>query len=259
MTEPVLLRERRGHVVCATMNRPQAMNALNAELRAALAAFWLEFRDDTVLRVAIIAGAGERAFCAGRDLKETATADADGSALDFETTGDYGYPSNIRIGKPVVAAINGHCLAAGLMIALGSDLRICSDTARFANPQVTRGRGTRIPFHLAQVGVPRAVALDMTLTGHSLDATMALRWGLVSRVVPQAELMAEAWLIAEGIAGNSPVVVTGIKRAVELGLLDLPANEAMALWAPLTGMMGNTADAIEGAKSFAEGRKGVFG
>jgi enoyl-CoA hydratase/carnithine racemase len=99
----------------------------------------------------------------------------------------------------------------------------------------------------------------MTMTGKALDAQEALRWGLVSRVVPQAALMDEAWSIAAGIAENSPVVVTGIKRAVELGLLDLPANEAMTLWAPLTGMMGNTADAVEGAKSFAEGRKGAFG
>jgi enoyl-CoA hydratase/carnithine racemase len=259
MAEQVLLRERRGHVVCATMNRPRVMNALSAELRQELAKFWRDFRDDGELRVAIIAGAGDRAFSTGRDLKETAAADAGGTALEFEGTGDYGYPSNIKIGKPVIAAVNGHCLAAGLMIALGSDIRICSDTARFGNPQVTRGRGTRIPFHLSQVGVPRAVALDMTLTGRPLDAEAALRWGLVSRVVPQASLLDEAWAIAEGIAGNSPVVVTGIKRAVELGLLDLPANEAMALWAPITGMMGNTADAVEGAKSFAEGRKGAFG
>lgn len=241
------------------MNRPRVMNALNAELRAALADFWRSFRDDPGLRVAIIAGAGDRAFSTGRDLKETAVADAAQRAQGFEDSGDYGYPSNFKIGKPVIAAINGHCLAAGLMIALGSDIRICSETARFGNPQVTRGRGTRIPFHLTQVGVPRAVALDMTMTGRALDAEQALRWGLVSRVVPQASLLDEAWTIAEGIAGNSPVVVTGIKRAVELGLLDLPANEAMALWAPLTGMMDNTVDAIEGAKSFAEGRKGAFG
>jgi E-phenylitaconyl-CoA hydratase len=241
------------------MNRPRVMNALNSALRHELATFWREFRDDLELRVAIIAGAGERAFSTGRDLKETAGADAAGQTLGYEDTGEYGYPSNIKIGKPVIAAVNGHCMAAGLMIALGSDLRICADTARFANPQVTRGRGTRIPFHLSQVGVPRAVALDMTMTGKALDAQEALRWGLVSRVVPQAALMDEAWSIAAGIAENSPVVVTGIKRAVELGLLDLPANEAMTLWAPLTGMMGNTADAVEGAKSFAEGRKGAFG
>ena len=259
MTEPVLLRERRGHVVCATMNRPRVMNALNVALRQELATFWREFRDDPELRVAIIAGAGDRAFSTGRDLKETATSDAAGEKPAFEETGEYGYPSNIKLGKPVVAAINGHCLAAGLMIALGSDIRICSESARFGNPQVKRGRGTRIPFHLAQAGVPRAVVLDMTLTGRPLTAEQALRWGLVSRVVPEAALLDEAWAIATEISGNSPVVVTGIKRAVELGLLDLPANEALTLWAPLTGMMGNTPDAVEGARSFAEGREGAFG
>ena len=259
MDEAVLLRERRGRVVCATLNRPWVMNALNAALRHELSAFWRGFRDDPELRVAIVTGAGDRAFSTGRDLKETAAADAGSDGLAFEGTGDYGYPSNIQIGKPVVAAIHGYCMAAGLMIALGSDIRICSEGAVFGNPQVTRGRGTRIPLHLSQAGIPRAVALDMSLTGRRLSAEEALRWGLVSRIVPQAELLAEAWKVAEGIAENSPTVVTGIKRAVELGLLDLPANEAMKLWAPLTGMMGNTADAVEGAKSFAEGRKGAFG
>jgi E-phenylitaconyl-CoA hydratase len=258
MTETVLLRERRGAVVCATMNRPRVLNALNAALRAELAAFWRDFRDDPARRVAIVTGAGDRAFSSGRDLKETAVSDAAGLAQGFERSGDYGYPSNIQIGKPVVAAIHGHCMAAGLMIALGSDIRICTPAARFGNPQVARGRGTRIPLHLTQAGLPRAVVLDMTLTGTPIDAEMALRWGLVSRVVPPEALLQEAWRIAETIAGNSPVVVGGIKRAVDLGLLDLPANEALALWAPLTGMMGNTADAIEGAKSFAEGRKGDF-
>lgn len=254
MSEPVLLREQRGPVVCVTMNRPHVLNALDTALRKALSEFWREFRDDPALKVAIVTGAGDRAFSTGRDLKETAAADAAGTAVAYESTGEWGYPGNLQIGKPVIAAVNGYCVAAGLMIAIGCDIRICSETAKFGNPQVARGRGTRMPYELVRAGLPRAVVMDMVLTGEPLDAERALRWGLVSRVVPRAELLPTAWAIAERIAGNSPVVVGGIKRAAEVGLLDLPANEALKLWGPVTAMMDNTADAIEGARSFAEKR-----
>lgn len=259
MTDSVLLRERRGAVVCITLNRPQVLNSLNSELRAELHKFWREFRDDKELRVAIVTGAGGRAFSTGRDFKETAAVNADGGRPAYDVSGEYGYPGDVEIGKPVIAAIDGHCLASGLMIAIGCDLRIASDNARFGNPQVTRGRGTRMPSELVRAGVPRAVVMDMVFTGESIDAKRALECGLVSRVVPVAELMPTAWALAEKIAGNSPAVVSGIKRATELGVLDLPANEARKLWGAVTGgMMTDTADAIEGARSFAEKRKPEF-
>ncbi len=257
--EPVLLRERKGAVVCITMNRPHVLNALNTELRKALSEFWREFRDDPELRVAIVTGAGDRAFSTGRDLKETAVADAAGGRVAYETSGDWGYPGNFQIGKPVIAAVHGHCVAAGLMVAIGCDIRIASDGARFGNPQVARGRGTRMPYELVRAGLPRAVVMDMVFTGESLTARQALEWGLVSRVVPRADLLPTAWALAGRIAANSPAVVSGIKRAAEAGVLDLPANEALRLWDAVTGgMMGNTQDAIEGARSFAEKRNADF-
>jgi len=241
------------------LNRPHVLNALNTELRLELSNFWREFRDDKDLRVAIVTGTGERAFSTGRDLKETAVADAQGGSVAYEGTGEWGYPGNIKIGKPVIAAVNGHCVAAGLMVAIGADIRIASETARFGNPQVARGRGTRMPLELARAGLPRAVIMDMVFTGEPLTAQQALQWGLVSRVVPASELMSVAWAIAEKIASNSPAVVSGIKQATEAGVLDLPANEALALWNLTTGgMMSNTSDAIEGARSFAEKRKADF-
>lgn len=258
MSDQVLLRERRGAIICATMNRPRVHNALNTALRQALSAFWREFRDDPALRVAIVTGAGGRAFSTGRDLKETAVADAAGGAVAYEASGEWGYPGNLQIGKPVIAAVDGYCMAAGLMIAIGCDIRICSDTAIFSNPQVARGRGTRMPYQLVRAGIPRAMIMDMVLTGEPVDAERALRCGLVSRVVPQAELLPTAWAMAERIAANSPVVVAGIKRAAETGLLDLTANEALKLWDPVTAMMDNTADAIEGAASFTEKRDAKY-
>ena len=258
-TEQVLLKERRGAVICVTLNRPHAMNSLNSVLRAQLTAFWREFRDNNELRVAIITGAGGRAFSSGRDFKETAIADAEGSKLDYDASGEFGYPDAVQLGKPVIAAIDGHCLASGLRVAVACDIRIATEQSSFGNPQVARGRGTRMPLDLAGAGLPRAVVMDMVLTGEPLSAEQALQWGLISRIVPQADLMATAWSLAEKIAGNSPAVVGGIKRAVEAGLLDLPVNEARRLYAHVSGgMMSNTQDAIEGAKSFAQKRKAEF-
>lgn len=254
MSEPVLLEERRGAVACVTLNRPHALNALDTALRKALSDFWRRFRDDAELRVVIVTGAGDRAFSTGRDLKETAAADAAGGRVTYEETGEYGYPATLALGKPVIAAVNGHCLAAGLMLVAGCDIRICSERASFGNPQAKRGRGTRTPYELARIGLPRSVVMDMAMTGEPIGAEAALRWGLVSRVVARAELLPTAWAMAERIAANSPVVVGGLKRAAEVGLFELPANEALKLWEPVTRMMGNTADAIEGARSFAEKR-----
>lgn len=258
MTEPVLLREERGGVVCIMLNRPRVLNALNNDLRKALTDFWREFRDDDRLRVAIVAGSGDRAFSTGRDLKETAAADVEGRRVEYEETGIYGYPGEFQLGKPVIAAIHGHCLAAGLMIAITSDIRICTPDATFGNPQVRRGRGTRMAIRLAQAGVPRAVLMDMVLTGQPLNAEQALRWGLVSRVVPRDRLLPTAWELGAEISANSPVVVGGIKRAAEAGILDLPVNEALRIWDPFTGMMENTADAVEGARSFTAKEKPRF-
>jgi len=260
MSEPeVLLRESKGAVVQITLNRPHAMNALNSKLRAALTAFWREFRDSSQWRVAIITGAGGRAFSSGRDFKETAAADEAGDRLDYERTGEYGYLDNLALGKPVIAAIDGYCLASGLRVAMGCDIRIATETARFGNPQVTRGRGTRMPLDLVRAGIPRAVVMDMVYTGEPITGRQALEWGLVSRIVSIDQLLPSAWEIAEKIAANSPTVVAGIRRATESGLLDLPVNEAQRLWPVVTGgMMNNTADAIEGARSFAQKRKARF-
>jgi len=258
--EPVLITERRGGVICATMNRPHALNSLDTELRAALNAFWQQFRDDPELRVAIIAGAGGRAFSTGRDLKETAKLNAEGTRPSYELDGAYGYPGEYVLEKPVIAAIDGYCLASGLLIALTSDIRIASDRSSFGNPQVARGRGTRVPYELARVGVGLSRVMEMTLTGERIDASEALQAGLISRVVPPEQLMDTAWAMGERIASNSPTVVTGIKKAYEMGIFDLPMNEARRLWASVTGgmMSSQTPDSIEGARSFAQKRQARF-
>lgn len=247
----VLLVERRDAVMTATLNRPHVMNALDTELRSRLADFWEQVRDDDSVAVAVITGAGERAFSSGRDLNETAAAygqGAEGTAA--ELSGRMGYPSDLRIGKPVIAAINGYCLAAGLKLAMGCDLRIAATTASFGNPQVRIGRGTDMPVRLLKAGIPQAVVTDMTYTGRRLSAEEALRWGLVSRVVPPDQLLDVAWSSATTIAENSPMVVCSVKRLLDDGVAELPLAEALRRWASEPGVFGATEDAREGARAF---------
>jgi E-phenylitaconyl-CoA hydratase len=253
--DDVLLVERRDSVLVATMNRPAAMNALDTALRARLADFWEAVRDDGDVAVAVVTGAGSRAFSSGRDLKETAAAydrGAEGTAA--EMTGRMGYPTDLRVGKPVVAAVNGYCLAAGLKLAIGCDVRIAAATAEFGNPQVRVGRGTDMPLRLLKAGVPQAVVHDMTYTGRRVSAEEALHWGLVSRVVPPDELLEVAVSTAATIAENSPMVVRTVKGLLDDGVAELPLAEALARWQVEPGLFGATADAREGARAFAEHR-----
>jgi enoyl-CoA hydratase/carnithine racemase len=253
-----LVREVRGKVIAGTLNRPAVLNALDTGLRKELTLFWQEFRDRPDLRVAIVTGSGGN-FSSGRDLKETAEANRLQRVVDYEVTGEWGYPQNISIGKPVIAAIDGYCLAAGLAVAAGCDIRICTPRAKFGNPQAKIGRGTRMPYYLTRLGLPRSVIMDMVFTGDAISADDALRWGLVSRVVDAGELMSQAWTIAAEIASNSFLVVSAIKRALEAGVLDLSHNEAMRLWDPLTRIMAETDDARSGTAAFAEGQPPEFG
>jgi len=257
MSEDVLILEKRNGILCGRMNRPQVLNALDTRLRRELNRFWLEVRDDKSIRVAIITGS-EKSFSTGRDLKETADVEGQGARVEYEATGEWGYPGNFALGKPVIAAISGHCLAAGLKIAIGCDIRICSESARFGNPQVKRGRGTEMPYRLAQAGLPRSVVMQMVMTGEPLNAEQALRWGLVSEILPQDRLIERAWQLAEKVAGNSPLVLSGIKRAAEAGLLDMSPNDAMKLWASTTGMMGHSSEESEGTIAFAQKRTAKF-
>lgn len=253
--QSVLLTERRDDVILAILNRPHAMNALNSDLRSALVDFWVQVRDDDTIRVAIVTGAGRRAFSAGRDLKETAAAYLAGeTGTAAEASGRMGYPTDLRIGKPVIAAVNGHCLAAGLKLAVGCDLRLASTTARFGNPQAKVGRGTDMPLRLIKAGIPAAAVADLVYTGEPVDARTALAWGLVSRVVDPDELRELAWSVAATVAANSPLVVGSVKRLLDDGVADLPAAQAYARWHAAEQLFGDTPDARQGAISFAEGR-----
>ena len=254
---PVVLYEKRGRTVVLTLNRPEAMNAINQEVRAALRESFLKFRDDDEARTLILTGSGDKAFSAGADLKEMSIVqqqrrvDAAGSTLASVLR-------NIEMWKPIIAAINGYCLAGGLELALACDIRIASEDAAFALTEVTRGiipgnGGTQI---LPRV-VPPGIALEMMFTGQHIDAKEAYRIGLVNRVVPQAELMTTAMALAERINESAPIAVRLVKEAALKGF-DLPLMDGLRMESLFSIFVHTTEDAREGPLAFAEKRRAVY-
>jgi enoyl-CoA hydratase/carnithine racemase len=255
--------EREGPVAILTINRPEARNALDFKTAEELTAAWGEFRDDDELRVAILTGAGDKAFCAGADLRIVAEFYRSLSSVERlrrseNEPGLGGITRNLPIDKPIIAAINGHCLAGGLEIALACDLRVAAEHATFGLPEVTRGI---IPGAGGTQRLPRLIglarALDLILTGRRIDAAEAERIGLVARVVPLTELRSHALELALKIAENAPLAVRAAKAAVWQGL-DLPLEEGLRLEQLLAEPVRQSEDAKEGPRSFLEKRKPRF-
>ncbi len=259
-TSETLLMDVADGVALITLNRPEAMNALNRELFGALAAALLRVRDDEAIHVAVITGSG-RAFCAGADLKERAGTGIGAGGLGGGPPKDLFRPTpplspyTVDTGKPVIAAVNGFALGGGMEVALACDLRIAGASARFGLPEVTRGffPGGGGPVRLPRA-IPRAVAMDMLLTGEPLDAAAALRWGLVSRVVPDGDLLETAMTMARRIANFGPLAVRAV-REIAHTQEGMSSAEAMRLATSLRWTIGQTADASEGPAAFAEKRE----
>ena len=259
---PDVLYERRRRLAIITLNRPEALNALNASLRRELHDAFLSFRDDPDAWVAIVTGSGERAFSAGADLKEMS------AGRQAELTGDRADPfweaerpslnRGLTIWKPIIAAINGYCLAGGLELALACDMRIAVEHARFGLTEVLRGiipggGGTqRLPRT-----VPFGIALQMMLTGEHIDAQEAHRIGLVNRVVSADRLMAEAEALAEQMCANAPLSTRAIKEAAYRGI-NVSLDEGLRIEAFLSRIIRTTEDSREGPRAFAEKRPAQF-
>ena len=252
-----LLVERDGGVAILTINRPKVLNALNSatldELRRAI----LSFRHDDTVRAVVITGAGEKSFIAGADINELAV-QTPVTGRDHARRGQHVLDLIETLGKPVIAAINGFALGGGCELAMACTIRIAADTARLGQPEINLGiipgyAGTQ---RLARL-VGRGRALEMLLTGEHVNAAEALRLGLVNRVVPAAELMAEARKLAASLAAKAPVAVRYILDAVNRGL-DMPLAEAQNFEATLFGLVASTEDMREGTKAFLEKRKAEF-
>jgi E-phenylitaconyl-CoA hydratase len=257
-----VLYEKRDRLAYITLNRPEALNALNTPLRTKLVEALLDFAEDNALWVAIITGAGNRAFSAGADLKEMSARKQ--AELDEEYVDPFWGPQAISLNrgmkmwKPIIAAINGYCLAGGLELALACDIRVAAEHAEFALKEVQRGI---IPGGGGTQRLPRAIplniALEMMFTGDHISAHEAHRLGLVNHVVPADQVMAKAEEIAAKICANAPLSVRAIKEAAYRGL-DTTLDEGLRIEAFLAKVIGHTADSREGPRAFAEKRPAQF-
>lgn len=245
MSDDVLLTERRGRVLVMTLNRPDQRNALNAALADALAAALGELDSDDELTAGVLAANGSN-FCAGMDLKEFATVGPPAALGPIFEKGCQ---------KPLIGGVHGPVLAGGFELALICDLLVASDDATFGVPEVARGLLAaggaliRLPARL-----PYAVAMELALTGDRIDAADAKTYGLVSRVVPQAEVVDTAIALAERIAENAPLSISASKQMIRNSVGRTEA-EGWAEQGPLAGKIFTSKDSIEGSIAFAEKRK----
>ena len=251
----VLLYEKRGKVATATINRPESMNAINLDLAHQLMRAWSDFCEDKETSVLIITGSGDKAFCVGADLKERNQRGEDFHVSSF-------WDSSLKLPmrhtdcyKPVIAAINGHCLAGGLELALVCDIRIASENSTFGQPEIKWGI---FPGMGATQRLPRALpynlAAEILLTGEPVDANRAFEIGLINRLVPFQDLMKTATFIADSISDKAPLALRAVKEAL-LRSYDLPLDQGLRMEGVLRRIVGDTEDAREGVRAFQENRK----
>ncbi len=257
-TFETILVERADGVALVTLNRPKVLNALNglmiAELRRAFAAL----DADAEVRVAILTGAGERAFAAGADIGELNALPSAVRGVGLARTGQGLTLQLERMRVPVIAAVNGFALGGGCELALGCDIRIASESAKFGQPEVNLGLmpgfgGSQRTARL----LGRGMAMYLCLTGETIDAHEALRIGLVEKVVPAAQLLDETKRIAGLIASKAPLAVAATKRAIDEGVA-LSTAAGLELEALHFGTLVDTEDFSEGTRAFLEKRAAHF-
>jgi enoyl-CoA hydratase/carnithine racemase len=255
-----IVTEITGKVLVVTINRPQAMNSLDPKTDEELSAAWQLFEDRNDLHVAVLTGAGSKAFSAGADLKAMLPVFRN-RVLAGEDNLDWAFGGGLARGrtleKPVIAAVNGHCLAGGLEMALACDIRVCSPNATFSLAEalwaIAPGAGgtQRLPR-----AIPASMAMEMLLTGDPIDAETALRVGLVNRIVPVDELTDSAVALATKIASRGPLAIKAIKRLVRTGIMDPQRGHESELEEFIH--LIRTKDAQEGYSAFAEKRVPVY-
>ena len=251
--------ERDGRVAILTIRRPEARNALHLAAHAEMDRAWRRFEEDDEAWVAILTGDGDRAFCAGADLKQ---GQADGSAQPYWMTlkpgGFGGLTERFGMVKPVIAAVNGFALGGGCELALACDIVVAAEHARFGLPE------PRVGFTASDGGIhrivrqlPLKIAMGILLTGTPMSADEAHRWGLVNEVVPATDLMIAARRWADAILECAPLSVRASKQAALAGL-DLPLADAINRRYEYMLRQAASQDSREGPRAFAEKRKPVW-
>ncbi len=248
--------EKEGKIAIFTINRPEVMNAMSVQAARELNEAMVDFRDDDNLWVGIVTGAGQKAFCAGADIKDSLP------FMKEHRDQPWAFPATLMRGlelwKPLIAAINGMALGGGLELVLACDIRIASETARFGTPEVGIGLmpgwgGTqRLPRML-----PWCKAAELLLMGRPIDAEEAYRIGLVNKVVPPEQVMTVAREWAEAICQLAPLAVRAAKEAMIRGS-SVTLEEGLRLENSLVAHLAGTEDFIEGTTAFSEKRKPVY-
>lgn len=261
---PAVLVEKRNHIAYVTFNRPEVHNSFNPELLVLMGAFWEEAEKDDDVRAVIVTGAGKVAFSAGADLGKLIPLftrarkpedEWDQKLLANRRIGDIALLRKYDFPKPVIAAVNGFCIAGGMEFIQASDLRVASENASFGLQEVkwaiipAAGSLARLPRQ-----IPYCKAMEILLTGNRIDAQEAWRLGLINYVVPQEKLIAKVEELAAAIAANGPFAVRKIKEAVRR-CSGRPYEEAFKIEDEVAREVMRTEDAKEGPRAFIEKRK----
>ena len=249
-----LIYEKKDHIAYITINRPEAMNAMDPETYEELSKAWIDVRDDPDVWVAIITGAGDKAFSAGADLRKTIGRPIEAWHF-WQTQEEQILNRGLEVWKPIIAAVNGYCLAGGMTLLLATDIRIAAEHATFGLSEVSRGilpgnGGTQRTIQQ----LPYPIAMYFLLTGERMNAEEALRVGLINKVVPLPELMPEAERLARRICENAPLAVRAIKELAIRGQY-LPIEYGLRLEQAIQRALAATEDAKEGPRAFAEKRR----
>lgn len=255
MSEPVLVKERRDTVLVLRLNRPDARNALTAELIGAIGLGFEEAENDAAIRCVVLTGTGDRAFCAGMDLRSFSEGD---SPMEASARGAEVFARFMRgnIAVPIIGAANATAVAGGFELLLGCDLVVASDQAKFGLPEVKRGLFAAGGGVFLSRRIPLAVALELTLTGDPIDAGRALALGLVNRVVPASDVMSSALDLAALVARNGPLAVRATKELVRSAAVDV--DRTLELQVEWQDRVFASEDAQEGARAFIERRDPVW-
>jgi enoyl-CoA hydratase len=256
-TGPILIRETRGHIRVLTINRPHRSNAMSPELSDQLIDAFVDANTDPEVRVIVLTAVGDRAFCAGADLKARADADKAGAAFQplLSRVQRYIFEVVFETFKPTIAALNGAAVAGGCELALACDIRVAAEHAQMGLPEAKRGKGE----HFANVMLPRlipsGIAYEMLYLGEYIGMEEAKRWGLVNRVVPRGEALNEAMRMAEAICENAPVTIRRMKETA-VRANGLPMSVALRLNEGISPYTSE--DRVEGVRAYVEKRKPVW-
>lgn len=250
-----LIYEVKDKIAHITINRPEVMNAMDPEVYSLLSEAWIDVRDNPDIWVAVITGAGEKSFSAGMDLKASASRPPPEKASFFMTQKGMILNRGLEVWKPIIAAVNGYCLAGGMTLLFATDIRIAAEHAVFEISEVKRGilpgnGGTQ----RALKQLPYAIAMEMLLMAKRLTAQEALSYGLINKVVPMEDLLSTADEYAQKLCEHGPLALRAIKE-LAVRSQSLPLEAGLRLESSFQSFLGSTEDAREGPRAFAEKRK----